>query len=210
MVSDAGRGPSLPANHPFRVARANPRIPQPPAPSVAQHNRPRGLARHEGSRRRDAGAYSATAGLCSPRRPARVSSRALRPSGTSRSGGRLSSPAFGDFEPGPRSGSATRLGSTPQAHRGTPYSLVLRPVATHDIAAARATASGRGLLDLTPPTGFLPGADRCHVRCWIQTPRREQRREHHDTAQSPGEKLHRGKPHCRHPGAASARQGARD
>ena len=104
MVSDAGRGPSLPANHPFRVARANPRIPQPPAPSVAQHNRPRGLARHEGSRRRDAGAYSATAGICSPRRPARVSSRALRSSGTSRSGGCLSAPAFGDFGPGPRFG----------------------------------------------------------------------------------------------------------
>ena len=112
---------------------------------------------------------------------------------TSRSGGCLSAPAFGDFAPGPRSGSATRLGSTPQAHRGTPYSLFLRPVATHDIAAARATASGQDLLDLTPPTGILPGAGRGHVRCWIQTPRQEQRREHDATAGDSGDKRDCGK-----------------
>ena len=51
--------------------------------------------------------------------------------------------------------------------------------AAHDIAAARATAIGQGLLDLAPSNrALLPGAGRYRVRCWIQTPRRWQRRAH--------------------------------
>jgi hypothetical protein len=70
---------------------------------------------------------------------------------TSRSGGCLSAPAFGDFGPGPRFG-IRHSPAVPHGRdrRGTPYSPV-ETVATHDIAAARATAIGRqGLLDLHP------------------------------------------------------------
>ncbi len=54
--------------------------------------------------RRDAGAYSTTAGPCGPRRPARASSRTFWVLWTSRSGGCLSAPAFGDLCPGPHFG----------------------------------------------------------------------------------------------------------
>ncbi len=147
-------------------------------------------------KKRDAGAYSTTAGPYGPRRPARASSRTFWVLWTSRSGGCLSAPAFGDFGTGPRSGSATRPGSTPQAHRGTPYSLFLRSVATHDIAAARGDGGGRGLLDLTPPTGILP--ERRPLPRQVLDPNAPsgQRREHDDTAGDGGDKLDLGKCAC--------------
>ena len=112
---------------------------------------PRGLAAPGGSRK-------------PPREPCGLS-------GTSRSRGLpfgtrvrrfWARPAFRDP---PLPCRSTRAGSTWDAL------FASETVATHDIAAARTTAIGAGPPGPPPPTGFDPGAGRCHVRCWIQTPR---------------------------------------
>jgi hypothetical protein len=114
--------------------------------------------------RRDAGAYSATGAPCGAR-------AASRPPGLPFGTRVRRFWARSALRDPPLPCRSTRTGSTWDAL------FASEAVATHDTAAARATAIGRqGLLDLHPPTGFLPGAVRCHVRCWIQTPRREQRR----------------------------------
>jgi len=150
------------------------------------------LPRMSVGEKRDAGAYSTTAGPCGPRRPARASSRALRPSGPHGPGVAFRHPRSAILGPVRARDPPLARGSTPQAHRGTPYSLFLRSVATHDIAAARGDGGGRGLLDLTPPTGILPGAGRCHVRCWIQTPRQGSGGSIIGTVRTTGDKRDRG------------------
>ena len=107
---------------------------------------------HPEDMRRDAGAYSATRGPLrapgDPRGPPREPCGSQGPHGP---GGCLSAPACGDFGPGPRFG-IRHSPAVPhgQDRHGTPYSPV-ETVATHGIAAARATAGGRqGLLDLHP------------------------------------------------------------
>ena len=55
---------------------------------------------------------------------------------------------------------------------GTPYSPVETVVCRTTLLRPVTAAIGRqGLLELVPQQGFVPGAVRCHVRCWIQTPR---------------------------------------
>ena len=102
-------------------------------------------------KRRDAGAYSTTAGPCGPRRLRKPPREPCGLSGTSRSRGLpfgtrvrrfWARPAFRDP---PLPCRSTRAGSTWDAL------FASETVATHDIAAARTTAVGRqGLLDLHP------------------------------------------------------------
>ena len=102
-------------------------------------------------KRRDAGAYSTTAGPCGPRRLRKPPGEPCGLSGTSRSRGLpfgtrvrrfWARPAFRDP---PLPCRSTRAGSTWDAL------FASETVATHDIAAARTTAVGRqGLLDLHP------------------------------------------------------------
>ena len=101
--------------------------------------------------KRDAGAYSATAGPCGPRRLRKPPREPCGLSGTSRSRGLpfgtrvrrfWARPALRDP---PLPCRSTRAGSTWDAL------FASETVATHDIAAARTTAVGRqGLLDLHP------------------------------------------------------------
>ena len=129
-----------------------------------------------------------------PRRPARASSRALRLSGTSRSRGLplgtrvrrfWARPALRD-PPLPRR--STRTGSTWDAlFAGRDRRNARHCCGTRDGGRAPRPPGP------PPPTGFNPGADRCHVRCWIQTPRQGRRHTHHATAPDSGDKSDRGK-----------------
>ena len=119
---------------------------------------------------RDAGAYSATAGRCChrPRRPSLASAGTLRSSGP--------------HGPGLPSGTRARRFCTRAAlwlsaalRRRSP-ALGLEPLEavggfTPLLTLHRKRSSGRPGSDLAPPGGLLPGAGRCHVGCWIQTPR---------------------------------------
>ena len=127
--------------------------------------------------KRDAGAFGNRGALRLQEAPAEASSRTLAGSSGPRGPGvAFRHPRSAICVPCPHFG----IRHSPAAPHGRiDVGRLIRSteaVATHDIAAARAAAIGQGLLDLHPPTGFLPGAGRCRVRCWIQTPRRWQRR----------------------------------
>ena len=95
--------------------------------------------------------------------------------------GCLSAPAFGDFGPGPRFGVATPLPfHTGRIDMGTPYSASRgRRDARHCCGTRDDDRTPRPPGPCAPNRARLPGAGHCHVRCWIQTPRRGQRRGHH-------------------------------
>ena len=107
--------------------------------------------------------------------------------------GTPSAPAFGDLGPVRARDPPLARDSTPQAHRGTPYSRFLRSVATHDIAAARGDGGGRGLLDLTPPTGILPERRPLPRQVLAPNAPSGQRHAHQDTAGNGGDKRDCGK-----------------
>jgi hypothetical protein len=134
-------------------------------------------------KRRDAGAFAATAGLVAQPQEGPSQGPPREPCGLSGPHGpgvAFRHPRSAISVPGPH----FEIRHSPAAPHGRlNVGRLIRSTeaaTTHDIAAARATAIGPGLLDLSPPTeGLLPGAGRCRVRCWIQTPRRWQRRAHH-------------------------------
>ena len=145
--------------------------------------------------RRDAGAYSATRGPLrapgDPRGPPREPCGSQGPHGP---GGCLSAPACGDFGPGPRFG-IRHSPAVPhgQDRRGTPYSPV-ETVATHGIAAARATAGGRqGLLDLHPQRALIQAPTAATSGVGSKRPVGGRRHAHHDTARDAGDKSDHGK-----------------
>jgi hypothetical protein len=141
------------------------------------------LARRECQlQERDAGAFAATAGLVAQPQEGPSQGPPREPCGLSGPHGpgvAFRHPRSAISVPGPH----FEIRHSPAAPHGRlNVGRLIRSTeaaTTHDIAAARATAIGPGLLDLSPPTeGLLPGAGRCRVRCWIQTPRRWQRQAH--------------------------------
>ena len=108
-------------------------------------------------------------------------------------GGCLSAPACGDFGPGPRFG-IRHSPAVPHGRdrRGMPYSPV-ETVATHGIAAARATAGGRqGLLDLHPQRASIQAPTAATSGVGSKRPVGGRRHQHHDTAQDGGDKSYCG------------------
>src|SRR5436309_2544203 len=106
-------------------------------------------------RRRDAGAYSATAGLLSPRRPARASSRTLWVLWTSRSGVAFRHPRAAILGPVRVSAPPLPCSSTPQDRNGGAlFASRDRLAERHCCGSSNGDRTLQGLLDLHPPTGL--------------------------------------------------------